>query len=548
MKPSVLPSVRHSAPGDTAGADLGSGGEVRAPRDWWPRLRAPLRALENGTGASLALRETDDGAALITVEATPDLGDEGYTLDVEHGAVRIAASTAAGAAYALQTLRQLLPPETFRSVATAGVSGVVGPVSISDSPAIAWRGVMIDVSRHFLGKTWLLRILDLMAIHKLNVLHLHLTDDQGWRLEIDAFPRLTEVGAFRRETLVGYRFSDTYDGRPYGGFLTKADVREIVAYADALGVTVVPEIDMPGHLLAAVASYPEWGVTGVQTEVLTRWGVSHDVLNLEESTVQAMFTILDEVIDLFPSQYIHIGGDECPRTEWQESERIQELIRERGLANEDELQRWFTARLAEHLRNRGRRLLGWDEILGGGLPSDVTVMAWRDEEYAREALELGHDVVIATQQQLYFDFKQSADDAEPLGPRVFSIYLTELRDVYDYAWLADVDPALVAQHVIGAQVQLWTEFVPTTAHAEYMLFPRTCAFAERAWSGAPDDFETFLPRLEHHLLRLDALDVRYRPLAGPTQDQAGSWSGIVAEAPPRIAVSSNDSAATAGTA
>ena len=564
MTLSILPSARYaelsSAP-EGVGADLSQGGRVVAPRGWWRRLRVVLRTIEDGTGATFSLVEPSADASgdapiespidassihavesLMRFEVDASMGDEGYSLTVGGGVVSIVAGTSAGAAYALQSLRQLLPAESFRAAASADVEFTVPAVSIVDSPALAWRGVMIDVSRHFLGKTWLLRVVDLMAIHKLNVLHLHLTDDQGWRLEIDAFPRLTEVGAYRRETLVGYRFSEDFDGRPHGGYLSKADAREIVQYADDRGITVIPEIDMPGHLLAAVASYPEWGVTGVQTEVLTRWGRSHNVLNLEESTVQAMFTVLDEVMKLFPSEYIHIGGDESPRTEWIESPRIQELIRERGLADEDALQRWFTARLADHLRSRGRRLLGWDEILGGGLPTDVTVMAWRDEVFAKEAMEFGHDVVVATQQQLYFDFKQSDDPSEPLGPRVFSFYMTDLREVYNYAWLSDADPELVARHVKGAQVQLWTEFVPTTEHAEYLLFPRTCAFAERAWSGAPDDFETFLERLTPHLLRLDAMGVGYRPLAGPTQGQSGAWFGIAADAPPRLMLSSNDSA------
>jgi hexosaminidase len=552
MTLSLLPSARttHDFCADKGqGADLSMDGVVVAPQGWWRRLRVVLRAIEDGTGANYSLVDSAaasvaDGTAepVMRFEMDDAFGSEGYSLTVADGVVVVRAGTSAGAAYAVQTLRQLLPAEAFRAAASADMDFTVPTVTIVDSPALAWRGVMVDVSRHFLGKTWLLRIVDLMALHKLNVLHLHLTDDQGWRLEIDAFPRLTEVGAYRRETLVGYRFSETFDGRPHGGFLTKADAREIVQYADDRGVTVIPEIDMPGHLLAAVASYPEWGVTGVQTEVLTRWGRSHNVLNLEEATVQAMFTVLDEVMELFPSEYIHIGGDESPRTEWVESSRVQELIRERGLADEDALQRWFTARLADHLRSRGRRLLGWDEILGGGLPSDVTVMAWRDEEFAEEALALGHDVVIATQQHLYFDFKQSAEPTEPLGPRVFSFYMTDLREVYDYAWLSDADPELVARHLTGAQVQLWTEFVPTTAHAEYLLFPRTCAFAERAWSGAPDDFDTFLTRLVPHLLRLDAMDVGYRPLEGPSQNQAGEWFGVHADVPPRLMLSSNDSA------
>jgi hexosaminidase len=456
---------------------------------------------------------------------------EGYGLRVGQGSVQVVATTATGALYALQTLRQLLPAQTFRRAGRG--PAVVPPVDVLDAPRHAWRGVMLDVSRHFHGVAWTFDLVDLLALHKLNVLHLHLTDDQGWRLQVDAFPRLTEVGAWRRETLVGYRFSDVFDGRPHGGFFTKDDVRDLVRYAADRGVTVVPEIDVPGHVLAAVAAYPEWGVTGVQTEVLTRWARSHDVLNLEDATVEAVLTILDEVVELFPSRYVHIGGDECPRTQWKASPRVQQLLAERGLPDEDALQHWFTRRLRDHLASRGRTVIGWDEVLAADLPVDAAVMAWRSEDEARAALERGHEVVVATQGALYLDYKQSRDPREPLGPRIFGPYLTELRDTYDYAW---------PEHelVLGAQVCLWTEFADSREKAEYLLFPRTCAFAERVWGGAPDPFEVFLARLEPHLERLAALHIGFRGLDGPHQGQSDTWWGIEAQAPPHVLLSSDD--------
>lgn len=545
----LLPAPRWSgAAPQGPGADLGAGGEVVAPRDWWPSLLTVLRPLEAGTGAVFSLREPGTGGdaadrALVTVrrvEEVPGLLQacgpssqlgEGYALRVERGAVEVLATTATGAGHALQTLRQLLPPQVFRRAGRG--PALAPPVDLLDAPRHAWRGLMLDVSRHFHGVAWTYDLIDLLALHKLNVLHLHLTDDQGWRLQVEAFPRLTEVGAWRRETLVGYRFSDTFDGRPHGGFYTQDDVRDIVRYAGDRGITVVPEIDVPGHVLAAVAAYPEWGVTGVQTEVLTRWARSHDVLDLEDATVEAVKTILDEVVELFPSRYVHIGGDECPRTQWRDSPRVQQLLRERGLPDEDALQHWFTRQLRDHLASRGRVLLGWDEVLAAELPDDAAVMAWRSEDEARAALAGGHDVVVATQGKLYLDYKQSRDPREPLGPRIFGPYLTELRDTYEYAWPEH-------DRVLGAQVCLWTEFADSREKAEYLLFPRTCAFAERAWNGAPDTFEAFLPRLEHHLERLAAAHVGFRGLDGPHQGQSDTWWGIEAEAPPHVQLSSDD--------
>ncbi|MFS0853244.1 beta-N-acetylhexosaminidase [Microbacterium sp. 179-I 3D4 NHS] len=516
------------------GADLSAGGAVVAPRAWWPSLLTVLGPLSAAIGAPFSFRaERGDGTALIEVVEDAGLSGDAYRLRVADGTVSIAASGATGALYALQTLRQLLGADAYRSAGS--VEARVPACEIADAPVAAWRGFMYDVARHFPGKTWTLRLIDLLAQLKMNVLHLHLTDDQGWRVEIDAFPRLTEVGAYRRETLVGDRFSETYDGTPHGGYFTKADLREIVAYAAVRGITVVPEIDMPGHMLAAVASYPEWGVTGTQTEVLTRWARSFDVLNMAQTTVDAMKTILDEIIEIFPSEYIHIGGDESPRDQWDRDPATQDLIRERGLADSDALQHWFTRELGDHLQSRGRRMVGWDEILNGELPENATIMAWRDEEYAHEALALGRDVVIAVQQHYYFDFKQSARPDEPLGPRVFDIYLTELAEVYSYDWRA-----VESDRILGIQGELWTEFIPTTRKAEYMIFPRLFALAERAWRAEPTEFDDFVARVEGMFDRWDAQGVEYRPLTGPRPDQAGTWSGVIAEVPPQLMLSSND--------
>lgn len=487
-----------------------------------------LRQIEDGLGIRVEHREHEAG---IVVERAGDDADESYLLDITSSGIHIRAGLA-GIRHAAQTVRAMLPADSLR--VAAGPAGVALPACrIEDAPVHGWRGLMIDVSRHLMPIRWLLRLVEVMAFHKLNVLHLHLTDDQGWRMPVDAFPRLTEVGAYRRETLVGGRHSDRFDGVPYGGHYTKAQLRELVAHASRHGVTVVPEIDMPGHMLAAIASYPQWGNTGRQLEVLTRWAMSHNVMNIEESTLRDLEQVLDEVIDVFDSPWIHLGGDECPRAEWRDSARVSQLMAERGIEDLDGVQAWIMRRLAAHVRARGRIPLCWDEALDAGLDPDVVVMAWRSEDKAVEALRRGHPTVVANQEFFYFDFTQSFDPAEPLGPEPDDFFMTTLEQVHRYRPLDGCQlPA-----PLGLQAQLWTEFVGDGEKAEYQLFPRLAAFAETAWTGGGGDYAEFLARIPGQVARYEALGLQYRPLDGPGPRWSSRWHGPVPEIASVIAVS-----------
>lgn len=463
------------------------------------------------TGGTLAV----DAATAIDTVLDPSLGAGAYRLSVTGDGIRIAAGDDDGAFWARQALRQLAPTEHLVLDALAPVHGEVPCVEIDDAPRFGWRGLMLDVSRHFLPKADVLRLIDLLALHRMSSLHLHLTDDQGWRIEILEYPRLTEVGAWRAESQAGAGPEARGDGVPHGGFYTQDDIREIVAYASARRIRVVPEIDMPGHMRAAIAAYPELGVTGAQLEVMTTWGISDDVLNVEESTVRWACDVLDEVMALFPGEYIGVGGDECPKTQWEADPRTQQLMRERGLADEEQLQSWFIGRLDEHLTAAGRRLFGWDEILEGGLAPGATVASWRGLIGAVAAARSGHDVVSCPDDQVYLDYRQSELPNEPIP---VAIPLT-LRDVFDFD---PVPPGLTeaeAAHILGGQGNVWTEHMDGRDRVDYQTFPRACALAEALWLGEGRDWADFERRMAAHSARLDALGVDYRPADGPRPDQ-----------------------------
>jgi hexosaminidase len=463
------------------------------------------------TGLSLPVAAADatDSIKLAIDSALPH---EGYRLAVAGDGVTIVGGDAAGVFYGTRTLRQLMPPQNYGG-SPEGVRWLVAGVAITDQPAFGWRGSMLDVGRNFQPKEFVLRYIDLLALHKFNVLHFHISEDQGWRIEIRRYPKLTEVGAWRSGTLIGRPnrtdpSQDRYDDVRHGGFYTQEEIREIVSYAAARFVTVVPEIDLPGHSQAAIAAYPELGNTGKQIEVGRTWGIIEDVLNVEESTVQFFKNVFDEIFELFPSTFIHVGGDECPKVQWKASPRAQELMKERGLSNEDELQSWFIGQLDKYFAEKGRRLIGWDEILEGGLAENAAVMSWRGIEGGIEAAKAGHDVVMAPTTHVYFDYYQSEDqDNEPLA---IGGYLP-LSKVYEFQ---PVPPELadVSERVLGSQFQLWSEYLPTAAQVEYMAFPRGCAVAEVVWSKERQSYDDFLARLRLHLERLDALEVGYRPL------------------------------------
>jgi len=469
-------------------------------------------------GVKLAVTSSSGATNCIRIRVDPDLArltDEGYRLDVSPQLVTISAPTAAGVFWGVQTLRQLLPTQSFSTSRVDGVAWEIPCCTIEDRPRFRWRGLMLDCARHFMPIKFLYKWIDLLSLHKLNVFHWHLTDDQGWRVEIRKYPKLTELGAWRRETLVGHalpvREKYAYDGARHGGYYSRDDIKRLVRYAASRNVTIVPEIEMPGHSQAAIAAYPELGNTNTPLDVWTHWGVSPHILNADESTIEFYQNVLDEVMELFPSQFIHVGGDEAPKDQWKASPRAQSRMKQLGLADENELQSWFIRRMDAFLAKRGRRLIGWDEILEGGLAPGAAVMSWRGEEGGVAAARAGHDVVMAPQKRVYFDHYQSDDHAKE-GLAIGG--LTRLKDVYAYE---PVPPALTsdqAAHVLGAQGQLWTEYIPTPARLEYMAFPRACALAEVVWSAKetrdPAEFES---RLRVHLERLTTLGVNFRGIA-----------------------------------
>ncbi|MEC3974074.1 beta-N-acetylhexosaminidase [Amycolatopsis sp. H20-H5] len=426
--------------------------------------------------------------AEVTVRTSADLPAEGYRLEIEPDGVTLHAADAAGEFYGRQTLRQLAGPAEFRAASIHTGQSTVPCGVIADHPRFGWRGCLLDVARNFRTKAEVLRFVDLLAAHKLNVLNLHLTDDQGWRVEIPAYPRLTEVGSWRASSMVGRHDGPERDGRPHGGFYTVDDLREIVAYAAERAVTVVPEIDIPGHARAAIAAYPDLGLAGDNPQVWNSWGISTSLLNPTESTLDFFRAVFDQLLDIFPSPVIALGGDEVPGATGEHGE--------------------FVRLLAEHLATRGRRAMGWDEVLDiEGLPPMV-IGAWQEAAAGIRAADAGHDVVMCPEESVYLDHRQSDHPDEPIPVG----YLHTLEDIYAY----DPIPGELTE-MLGTQAQVWTEHLDSARRVDYAVFPRLCAFAEVAWS-APEgrDFAEFLPRLrDHHLPRLDALGVEYRPLDGP---------------------------------
>ncbi len=443
---------------------------------------ARLATVTGGTNpVTVADEMPASGIRFVTDESLPA---EGYELNVDGEGIEVRASQFPGFLYALQSLGQLLPAAVYGTEPAPDAAWEVPCVKIADAPRFAYRGMHLDVARHFFSGDEVKRYIDVMAIHKLNTLHWHLTDDQGWRIEIKRYPELTAVGSIRKATVVRKEWG-TYDGTPYGGFYTQDEIRDVVEYAADRGVTVIPEIDLPGHMLAALTAYPELGCTGGPYEVWGRWGVADDVLCPgREKTFEFLEGVLTEVMELFPSEYIHIGGDECPKVRWEKCPRCQAKIRQLGLKDDGEhtaehyLQSYVTDRIGKFLAQHGRRIIGWDEILEGRAPSDAVVMSWRGSEGGIAAAKLGHDVIMTPNSHFYFDYYQSLDtDAEPFG---IGGYIP-MEQVYSY------DPAFPEltpeqqKHILGVQANLWTEYVLSDEHLEYMLLPRLAALSEVQW-------------------------------------------------------------------
>ncbi|MBA9046123.1 beta-N-acetylhexosaminidase [Streptomyces griseofuscus] len=447
-------------------------------------------------------------------------GPESYRLTAENRVVTLDGASEAGLFWAAGTFRQLLGPEAFRRAPVSSRDTWEFPaLTVHDSPRFGWRGLLLDVARHFMPKDGVLRYLDLMAAHKLNVLHLHLTDDQGWRIEIRRYPELTGTGSWRARTKFGHRASPLWEEKPHGGYYTQDDIREIVAYAAERHITVVPEIDVPGHSQAAVAAYPELGNTDViDTSALSvwdTWGINSNVLAPTDNTLRFYEGVFEEVLEMFPSRFIHIGGDECPKDQWQKSSAAQERIAALGLADEDQLQSWFVRHFDTWLGARGRRLIGWDEILQGGLAPGAAVSSWRGYEGGVTAARAGHDVVMCPEQYVYLDHRQAPGDEEPVPIG----FVRTLEDVYRFEPVPAALTEAEARHVLGTQANVWTEVLEDARRVDYQAFPRLAAFAEVAWSRLPApaerDFADFERRMTAHYRRLDALGVAYRPPTGP---------------------------------
>jgi hexosaminidase len=473
-------------------------------------LAAPLRAASGGVlPLPVSQDRAHEGVAdAITIGLIPgaaSVDSESYHLAVTQVEVTLSALRPVGLFHGLETIRQLLPPEVERA---APARWRIPAVVIEDTPRFPYRGVLLDVARWYYPPEFLEKVIDLLALYKLNTLHLHLTDDQGWRLEIMKYPRLTEIGAWRKETILAQNFRPYIgDGKPHGGFYTQRQMRDIVAYAAARHVTIIPEIEMPGHASAALAAYPELSCTGGPFQVSTRWGVHEDIYCPSEHTFAFLEDVLTEVMQLFPGRYIHIGGDEVPKNQWKESAVAQGVMRREKLANEEELQSWFIRRIETFLRAHGRRLIGWDETLEGGLAPEATVMSWRGTAGGIEAARQGHDVIMTPTSPMYFDYYQGNPASEPLAIGGY----VPLDSVYAYEPIPAVLTPEQAAHVLGAQGNVWTEYIPTPTQAEYMLFPRVLALSEILWSPREArSWRGFVARLPAQLARLDAMGVRYR--------------------------------------
>lgn len=474
-----------------------------------------FRLLLSGASGDESLLSGGKSGASVVFLLDSTLGKEEYNLDVTQRKVVVKSSDLNGAVYAIETIKQLLPVEIYKNSPAENVSWTIPCVKIHDKPRFAYRGLHMDPSRHFFEVDEVKRYIDIIVLHKMNTLHWHLTDDQGWRIEIRKYPKLTEIGAYRDKTLIGHLNDDKgYDYTRYGGFYTQDDIREVVEYAASKGVTVIPEIDLPGHMLAALAAYPEYGCTGGPYEVWGRWGVSEDVLCAgKEETFEFLEGVLTEVMELFPSEYIHIGGDESPKVRWEKCPACQARIKELGLKDgekysaEHYLQSYVTARVERFLNSHGRKIIGWDEILEGELAPGATVMSWRGVEGGLQAAKLGHDAIMTPSTHFYFDYCQSdTPENEPLG---IGGYIP-VEKCYSYEPFTPEMTDEEKGHILGVQANLWTEYIKTPEHLEYMLLPRAAALSEVQWC-APENksYERFQKSMKHYADIYDALGYNY---------------------------------------
>lgn len=449
--------------------------------------------------------------------------EEGYKLSVTPQNITLTASTPKGFFYAVQTLYQLLPPVVYGNQKVKNAEWSVPAVEIEDAPRFAYRGLMLDVCRHFSPVEYIYKFIDMLAMHKMNTFHWHLTDDQGWRIEIKKYPKLTEIGSKRKETLVDYyyvNYPQVFDGKEHGGYYTQEQIKAIVDYAASKFITVIPEIEMPGHAIAAIASYPELSCTPDSTcDVTGTWGVFEQVFCPSDTTFQFLEGVMDEVMDLFPSKYIHIGGDECPKTAWINSEYCQSLIKQLGLKDdvtpnvidgkkhtkEEKLQSYFITRMEKYLNSKGRNIIGWDEILEGGLAPNATVMSWRGVEGGLNAAKAGHNAIMTPNPYAYLDQYQEEPE---IAPVTIGGYNT-LKKTYSYNPVPDDANELVKKHIIGVQGNIWTEYMPGNDNRDYQAFPRAVAIAETGWTlNANKNWNNFCQRMVEDFRRMDVKNVK----------------------------------------
>jgi hexosaminidase len=475
-----------------------------------PAMAALVQLIRKTSGYTLSYARRPSGKNMIVCSLDSTIADkEGYRLRVSQSAITIQAAAPAGIFYAIQTLRQLMPPAVERP--NSGLKDIPVPaVEIEDAPRFGYSGIMLDVARHFFSIGFIKRYIDVLAFYKINVFHLHLTDDQGWRIEIRKYPKLTSIGAWRKETLVGHRLDSpkVFDGKPHGGFYTQQQLKDLVQYARQRFITIIPEIDLPGHSQAVLAAYPQFGCKDSTYEVATEWGVHKDILCPKEATFRFLEEVLSEVMAIFPSKYIHIGGDEVAKDRWKASAFCQGLIRKYGLKDEHGLQSWFIQRIEKFVNARGRTIIGWDEILEGGLAPNAVVMSWRGEKGGIQAARQHHQVVMTPSHFLYFNWYQTKKGRAI--EHLANGYYLPLDKIYHYDPVPSALTAAESAYVIGAQGSLWTEYVDSEENAEEMSFPRSCALAELAWTQpANKNYDSFVRRLKQNSRHLAAMGMKF---------------------------------------
>lgn len=460
--------------------------------------------VKSSFGTSLKIEEGKTKKNAINVTVTSEMKPDAYALHVTSKAIDIKAGSSRGVFYAYQSLRQMLPVSIEKGEAIKYAD--IQNVAIQDEPRFAYRGMMLDVCRHFFTVDEVKTYIDILALHKLNKFHWHLTDDQAWRIEVKKYPKLIEIGSYRPETVIG-KNTGKYDGKPHSGFYTQEQIQEVVKYAADRYITVIPEIELPGHALAALTSYPELGCTGGPYEVMKDWGISDQVYCAgNDKTIEFLKDVFDEIIPLFPSEYIHVGGDECPKTAWKQCKKCQSRIKKEGLKDEHELQSYVIQLMEQHLNSKGKKLIGWDEILEGGISKTATIMSWRGMKGGINAAKMGNNVIMTPNTYAYLDYYQSKDvKNEPFGIGGF----VNVAKVYSLNPTNGLSPE-EAKMVIGAQANLWTEYIAQFSHVQYMVLPRMAALAEVAWT--PDekkDYTDFQKRAIELTKRYEALGYNY---------------------------------------